>query len=172
MVFCAVIEQIIVGDSDRTAFFETFNLGVIAKTSIFGGKGAFWASSKSAVTQGAGGNDGDSGEATRKFMLKEAIFGPGIEAVEDNGFLAGRDEILGFGDGLAANPIFAFGSTNHFAEFFFATAIRGTLDAAFGHFGIDHVAKVNFWNAHRGEIVNNYGFTTTGHTDDGENVKI
>lgn len=172
MVLCAVIKQIIVGDGDGPAFFETFNLGIIAETGVLRGEGAVGTSGEPSIAQGTGGDDGDSSEATGEFVLEEAIFGPGIEAVEDNGFLTGRDEVLSLGNGLAADPILAFGGADHLAEFFFTAAIRGALNAAFGHFGIDHVAKVNFGEAHRGEIVDDYGFAAAGHADDGENIEI
>lgn len=172
MVLCAVIKQIIVGDGDGPAFFETFNLGIIAETGVLRGEGAVGTSGEPSIAQGTGGDDGDGGETTREFVLKEAIFGPRIEAVEDDGFLTGRDEIFSLGDGLAADPILAFGGADHLAEFFFTAAIRGALDAALGHFGIDHVAKVNFGEAHRGEIVDDYGFAAAGHADDGENIEI
>lgn len=172
MVLCAVIKQIIVGDGDGAAFFETFNLRIIAETGVFGGEGAVGASGKPSIAQGTGGDDGDGGEATGEFVLEEAIFGPGIETVEDDGFLTGRDEIFSLGNGLAADPILTFGGADHLAKFFFAAAIRGALNAALGHFGVNHVAKVNFRQAHRGEIVDDYGFAAASHADNGENIEI
>lgn len=105
-------------------------------------------------------------------MLKKAIFGPGIETIENDGLLTSRDEVFGFGDSLTADPVLAFGGADHFAEFFFAAAIRGTFDTTLGHFGINHIAKVNFGQAHRGEIVNYYGFAAPSHANDGENVEV
>lgn len=172
MVFCAIIEQIVVGNSDRTTFFKAFDFGIIAKTGIFGGKRAFGASCKPSVTQGTGSDNSDSRETAWKFVLEEAILGPGIESVKDDGFLACRDEVFGFGYSLATNPIFAFGGADHFAEFFFAATVRGTFDAAFGHFGVNHITKVDLGDSHGGEVVDDYGFTATGHTDNGENVEI
>ncbi len=172
MVFCAIIEQIVVGNSDRTAFFKAFDFGIVAKTGIFRGKRAFGASCEPSVTQGTGSDNGDGCETAWKFVLEEAILGPGIEPVEYDGFLACRDEVFGFGYSLATNPIFAFSGADHFAEFFFATAVRGTFDATFGHFGVDHITKVDLGDSHGGEAVDDYGFTATGHTDNGENVEI
>lgn len=80
-------------------------------------------------------------------MLESAIFGPRIESVEHNAFLPGFDQVFGFGDGLACHPIVAFGFTDHFAEGLFAFAVNGALDATFGHFLINHIAKVNLGEA-------------------------
>lgn len=172
MALCAVVKQIIVGNGDRAALFKTFDFRIIAKTGVFGGKGAVGASGEPGIAQGTGGDDGDGGEAAREFVLKEAIFGPGIEAVENDGFLARRDEIFGFGDGLATDPILTFGGANHLAELLFAAAVRGAFDATFGHFGVDHIAKVNFGETHRGKIVDDYGFATASHTNNSENIEI
>lgn len=105
-------------------------------------------------------------------MLEDAVFSPGIEAVEDDALLASRDEVLGFGDGLAGDPILAFSGADHFAEGFLTFTVRGALDTTFGHFAVDHAAKVDFGDATFGEIVDGDGFATARHSDDGKNFDV
>lgn len=103
-------------------------------------------------------------------MLEGAILGPRIESVEHNALLAGSNEVFGFSEGLAADPIFAFGFADHFAESAFAFAIESALDATFGHLFINHVAKMDFRNALSGEIIDDDRFAAATHADDGENL--
>lgn len=118
------------------------------------------------------GEDGDGDEGSREFVLEGAIFGPGIEAIEDDAFLTSGDEVFGLGDSLFADPVFAFGFANHFAEGFFALAIRGAFDATFGHFAINHVAEVDLGVALFGEKVDGDRFAGAGHAENGKNFEI
>lgn len=103
-------------------------------------------------------------------MLESFVFGPRIDAVKDDAFLAGGDEIFGLGNGLANYPILAFGLANHFAEF--TLVVGAVFDAAFFHFFVNHTTKVDFGNAVLGKIVNGDGFAGTAHTDDGDNLDV
>ncbi len=105
-------------------------------------------------------------------MLENFVFGPRIDSIEDNTFLTGGDKIFNFGNGLAYDPILAFGGTDHFAELFFARTVRSAFDAAFLHFLINHTAKVNFRDASFGEIINGDGFAAATHTDDGKDLRF
>ncbi len=105
-------------------------------------------------------------------MKESAIFGPRIEAVEDDAFLAGVDEIFGFSNGLTCYPVMTFGFADHFAKGFFAFAISGALNTAFFHFAVNHVAKMNFGKALRGEKIDGDGFAATAHANDGEDFEV
>ena len=105
-------------------------------------------------------------------MFESFIFGPRIDAVENDALLAGGDEIFGLGDSLTNDPVGAFGFANHLAEMLFAFAIRSTFNAAFFHFFIDHAAKINFGDRVFGEIINNNGFAAAAHTDDSEDLGV
>lgn len=86
--------------------------------------------------------------------------------------MAGRDEVAGFGDGLADNPIGAFGLADHFAEMFFALTVRGALDAAFLHFFVNHTTEIDFGDAAVGEVIDGDRFAATTHTDEGKDFDI
>lgn len=103
-------------------------------------------------------------------MFKKFIFGPGVETIEDDSFLAGCDEVLSFGDGLAADPIVAFGFANFFAEF--ALGFWSDLNAAFLHFFVKEAAEVDFGETAFGEVIDDDGFTSAGHADDGEKFDV
>ncbi len=137
---------------------------------FLGVKGAVGAAGDALVTESFGGDEGDKSEDAGEFVLEDFVFGPGIDAVEDDAFLAGGDEIFDFGDDLADDPIFAFGLANHFAKFAFA--IRSDGDIAFLHFFVNHAAKVDFWYATFGEIINSDRFATAAHADDGDDFDI
>ncbi len=124
------------------------------------------------VAESLRGDNGDDGKVAGEFVLEGFVFGPGIEAVEDDAFLAGFDEILSLGDGLAGNPIFTFGVANHGAEGFLGLTIRGAGDAAFSHFLINHATKINLGVAVIGKVINGDGFATAAHADNGENFYI
>ncbi len=105
-------------------------------------------------------------------MLNGAIFSPGIEPVEHNAFLPGFDEVFSVCDGLLRYPVFAFGLANHFAKGFFAFAVGSAFDATFGHFLINHVAKMNLGYATSGKIIYGDGFAAASHADDGEKFNV
>ena len=171
MLDVAIIEDVVVGHGDRGAFFEFFDFAVVAGADFLGVEGAFGAVGDAIVAEGAGGDDGDDGEFVAwEGVFEGAVFGPRIEAVEDDAFLAGGDEIVDFGDGLADDPILAFGGADHFAEF--ALAVRGDGDAAFVHFAVDHVAEVDFGGAATGEVVDGDGFAGAAHADDSDDFEI
>lgn len=167
-----VIEDVVVGDGDGAAFFHVFDLGIVAFAAGLGVKGAFGAVSETIVAQGFRCDDGNCGERAGKFVLEDTIFGPRIEAVENDAFLTRGNEILSFGDGLAGDPILAFGSADHFTESFFAFTIRGALDTTFVHFAVDHTPEVDFGGAAFGKVVDGDGFAAACHPDDGKNFDV
>lgn len=168
----AVVKDKIISHGDGATFFHVLDFAVVALADGLGIEGAVGAFRNAFITHGFRDDDGEEGEATREFMLKSAIFGPRIEPVENNALLASFDEVFGLGNGLAGDPILAFGRTDHFAKGFFAFAIHSAFDAALGHFLINHVAEVDFGIAEFGEIINSYGFAAAAHADDGENFNI
>lgn len=105
-------------------------------------------------------------------MFESFIFGPRINAVENDALLAGGDEVFGFGDSLTDDPIGAFRFANHLAEVFFAFAIWSAFNTALFHFFIDHAAKINFGDGVFGEIINDNGFAAAAHTDDSEDLDV
>ena len=168
----AIIDDKIIGHSDRTAFFHMFDFAVITFTDGLGIKGAIGAFGNTLIAEFLGNDDSDKGEGAWKFVKKSAIFGPRIDAVDDDTFLTSIDEVFGFGDSLARNPIGAFGFANHFAKSFFAFAVGGALDATFLHFAVNHAAEIDFGKSARGEVVNCDGFTAATHANDGEDFEV
>lgn len=167
-----VIQDVVVGDSDWTTLFHVFDFAIVALAAGLGIKGAIGAMGKAIIAKSSRGDNGNSDDLAWEFVLEGFVFGPRIEAVKDDAFLTGGDKVFGLGDGLASNPIFAFSATNHFTESFFAPTVGGALDAAFGHFLINHTTKVDFWGAVFGKVVNNNGFTATSHTDNSKNFYV
>ncbi len=165
-----VVDDVIISGGDRSAFLEVFDLALVAFADFLGVEGAMGALSDAFVAQVFVRDDSDEDELAREFMLKRLIFSPGVNSVEDDAFLASGDEVVGLGDSLADDPIFAFGLTDHFAEFAFV--VRGIFDAAFFHFFINHAAEIDFRDAFRGEIIDGDGFTTAAHADDGEEFDV
>lgn len=134
-------------------------------------KGADGASSEACITNIAGGDDGDDSKLVAgEFTLEGFVFGPGIEAVENDALLAGFDEVIYLGDDLANDPVVAFFFADLLAEDFFV--FWGDFDAAFSHFFKVHATKVGFGDAAVGKIVDSDGFTSTGHADDGEKFDV
>lgn len=154
VVLGTVVEEEVVGDGDGAAFFEVFDFGVVAFLGVFRFEGALGAIRDTVVAERAGSDDGDDGHLAGEFVAEDFVFGPGIEAVEDDALLAGIDEVFRFGDRLADDPVGAFFGADFFAEGAFAVAIRGALDAAFFHFFVNHAAEVDFRHAAFGEIIN------------------
>lgn len=103
-------------------------------------------------------------------MFEGFVFGPGIDAVKDDAFLAGANEVFGFGDGLADDPIFTFSLANHFAEFAFVVGTIG--DTTFFHFLVNHAAKVHFRSVAFGKVIYGDGLATATHADDGYDFDI
>ena len=138
----AVVEYIVVGGGDGATFFEVFDFAVVAFTNFLRVKGAFGADGDASIAQWFGSDDGNDGEFTGEFVFEDVIFGPGINAVENDTLLAGSDQVFGFGDGLADDPVSAFCLADLFAKFAFA--VWSAFNATFLHFFIDHAAKVDF----------------------------
>lgn len=170
VVDAAVVNEEIIGGGDGTAFFEVFDFALVALADLEGAKGAFGALGNAFIAKFFGGDNGNKGELAREFVFKDFVFGPRINAVEDDAFLASGKEIFGFGDGLPDDPIFAFGFADHFAEIAFV--IGGDFEAALGHFFDNHAAEIDFGDAARGEIVDDDGFAASTHADDGEDFDI
>ncbi len=166
----AVVENEIVGGGDGAAFFEILDLADVAFADFGGVKGALRAFGDAFVAKLLGSDDGDKSEIAREFIFEDFVFGPRVDSVEDNAFLAGFDEIFGLGDGLANDPIFAFFGADFFAKFAFV--VGGVFDAAFLHFFINHAAKIDSWHAVFGKVVDSNRFTTTTHADDGDDFDI
>ncbi len=87
-------------------------------------------------------------------MFQGLIFGPRINTVKHDAFLAGFDEVLNFGDGLTNDPIVTFGGTDVFSELAFI--IGGKVYASLSHFFEDHAAKINLGDTLFSEVVNCY----------------
>lgn len=166
----AVVENVVVSSGDGAAFFDVFDFAAVAVADFGGGEGTLGAMSETFIAEGFGGDDGDDGDLTWEFMLEGFVFGPRIDTVEDDTLLAGSDKIFGFGDGLADNPIFALGGADHFTKF---TLSGGSdFDAALFHFAIKQAAEVDFRDAVLGKIVDDDGFASAAHANDGENFDV
>ncbi len=168
----AVVENVIIGGGDGATFFQVFDFAEVAFADGSGVEGTFGAFGDAGVAGGLVGDDGDEGELAGEFVFEDFVFGPGVDAVENDAFLAGGDEVFDFGDGLTDDPVGTFGLANHFAEVFFAFAVGGAFDAAFLHFFVNHTAKVDFGNAVIGEVVDGDGLTAAAHTDEGEDFDV
>lgn len=167
----AVVEDEIVGDGDGTAFLDVFDFVVVAFAGGLVVEGADGATGEALVTEVARGDDGDDGElVARELAFQDFVFGPGIEAVEDDALLAGGDEVVNLGDDLADDPVVAFFFADLFAEDLFV--LGGDGDAAFFHFFEVHAAEIGFRDAAVGEIVDENGFAGAGHADDGEKFDV
>ena len=166
-----VVDNVIIGDGDGAAFFDSFDFVVVTLAGGLAVKGADGAVCKAFVTEVARGDDGDDGELVAGELFFEGfVFGPGVEAVEDDALLAGGDEVVDFGDNLAGDPVGAFFFADLFAEDFFV--FGGDFDTAFFHFFEVHAAEVRFRDAVTGEIINDDGFAGAGHADDGEKFDV
>lgn len=172
MIGRAVIEEEIVGHSDRATFLELFDFTIVAFADGLSIKRAVGTLRDTFIAELFWGNDGDEDEAARELVEEGSVFSPRVESVEDDVFLAGGDKVFGLGDRLFRDPILAFGLANHFAESFFAFAIDRSLDATFFHFTVNHVPEVNFGKAFGGEVVDDDGFTAAAHADDSEDFYI
>ncbi len=170
--YAAVIKNIVVGGGNRAAFFEVFDFTNVALADGLGVEGAFGAFGDTLVTKGFRGNNGNESKAAGEFVLEDFVFGPRIDAVEDDAFLTGGDEVFGLGDGLTNYPVGAFGLADHFAEEFLAFAIGSTFDTALLHFFVNHSAKIDFGDAAIGEVIDSDGFATAAHADEGDNFNI
>lgn len=166
----AVIHEEIIGSNDGAAFFEVFDFAVVAFADLLSVKRAFGSAGDTLIAQGFGRDNGDESQLAGEFVFKNLVFGPRVNAIEDDAFLTGGDEIFGFGDGLADDPIFAFGGADHLAKFVFA--IRGDFDTALCHFFVNHAAKIDFWHTVFGEIINRDGFAAATHADDGDDFDV
>ena len=167
----AVVQDEIVGNGDRAAFLDGFDFVVVALASGLMVEGADGASGEAFVTEVAWGDDGDNSELVAgKLLFQSFVFGPGIEAVQDDAFLAGGDEVVHFGDDLAGDPIVAFFFADLFAEDFFV--FGGDFDAALGHFFEVHAAEIGFRDAVVGKIIDDDRFAGAGHADDGEKFYV
>lgn len=127
-----VVEDIIVGRDDRAAFFEVFDFVNVALVSFLGREWAIGAFCDAFVAERLRGDDANSDNLAGEFVFEDFVFGPGINSIKDNAFLAGGDEIFGFGDSLADDPIGASFFADGDAES--ALVLGSVRDAAFGHF--------------------------------------
>lgn len=167
----AVVQDEIVGDGDRAAFLDGFDFVIVTLASGLAVEGADGASGKTFVTEVARGDDGDDGElVARELLFQGFVFGPGVEAIQNDALLAGGDEVVDFGDDLAGDPIVTFFFADLFAEDFFV--FWGNFDVAFGHFFEVHAAEIGFRDAVVGEIIDDDGFAGAGHADDGEKFYV
>ncbi len=103
-------------------------------------------------------------------MLKDFVFGPRVEAIQDDAFLPSADEIVDFGNYLTYHPIITFFFTNLFAKDFLV--LRSDFDATFSHFAQIHTAKIGFRDAMVGEVINRDGFATASHAHNGKKFYI
>lgn len=115
-------------------------------------KGSNRAVGEALIADVAGRDDGDDSELVAGEVFFEGfVFGPRIEAVEDDALLASFDEVVDFGDDLADDPIFALFFADLFAEDFFVSG--GDFDAAFGHFFEVHATEIGLRDAAVSEVV-------------------
>lgn len=149
----AIVHEEVVGSDDGAAFFEIFDLAMVAFADFLGVKGPLWADGDALVAQSFRSDHGDKSDLAGEFVLQDLVFGPRIDAVEDDALLTSGNEIFGLGDGLADDPIFTFFGADLFAEIAFI--VGAVLDAAFFHFFIDHAAEVDLGDATLGEVINN-----------------
>lgn len=166
----AIVENVVIGGSDGATFFEVFDFADVAFADFGAVEGAFGAFGDAFVAQRFGGDDGDKSEIAGKFVFEKFVFGPRVDAVKDDALLAGFDEIFGLGDGLAGDPIFALGGTDHFAEFAFV--VGAVWDVALFHFFVNHAAKVDFGDAAFGEVIDGDGFAGAAHADNSDDFDI
>lgn len=131
----AVVQDEIVGDGDWAAFLDMFDFAVVASADFGGAKWALRAACETFITEAAWGDDGDDGEAARKFVFEKFVLGPRIETVEYDFILTGGDKVFCFSDGLAADPIVPFGFADFFAEL--ALGFGGDFDATLFHLFIE-----------------------------------
>ena len=113
-------------------------------------------------------DDGDDGHLAREFVLEDFIFTPGVQAVQDDEFLASVNQVMRRFDDAFDDKIFAFTTANVLAEFLLI--VPGWFDASFFHGFVDDATKVNFRNALFGEIFNRRTFAATSQTNEGDNV--
>lgn len=166
----AIIKQVIVGGDDGATFFEVFDFTVVAFADFAGIEGAFGTFGNAIIPKMLGSDNTKEDNFAREFVFENFVFGPGIDAVEDDAFLASGDEIFGFGDNLADDPVSTFFLADAFTELAFT--ISGAFNAAFLHFFEDHATEVDFGDAVFGEIIDDNGFATTAHADDGKDFYI
>lgn len=86
-----IVENEIIGSGDWATFFEVFDFGLIAMIESGSVKGAVGAFGGPFVAERFRNDDGDKSDSTRVFVFKNFVFGPGVDAVEDDAALAGRD---------------------------------------------------------------------------------
>ena len=84
-----IIENEIVSHGDGAAFFHFFDFAVVALADGLSVKGAVGALRDAFITHSFRDNNGEESEAARKFVLEGAIFGPGVESIKNDVFLAG-----------------------------------------------------------------------------------
>ncbi len=160
----------IIGGGDRATFFEMLKLAEVAFANGAAVKGALGALGNALVAEMFGDDHSDKGEVSGELVFEGFVFCPGVDTVEDDAFLAGFDEVFNLGDGLANDPIFAFGGTNGLAEG--TLALGGDFEAAFFHFFVNHAAEIDFGDAAAGEIVDGDGFAAAAHADDSDDFDI
>ncbi len=119
-----------------------------------------------------GGNVAMESEAARKIVLEGAIFGPGVESIKNDVFLTSFNQVFGFSDSLASDPIFALGFADHLAKGLFAFTVNGAFNAAFSHLLVNHVTEVNLRITEFSKIFDGYGFATAAHANNGENFNV
>ncbi len=84
--------------------------------------------------------------------------------------MTGSNEILGLGDGLTDDPIGALVSADLLTEFTFV--VRRIFDTTFFHFFVNHATEVDFGDTSLREVVDDNGFATATHANDGEDFDV
>ncbi len=168
----AVVEDEIVSHGDGAAFFHFFDFAVVALADGLSVKGAVGALRDAFITHSFRDNNGEESEAARKFVLEGAIFGPGVESIKNDVFLTSFNQVFGFSDSLASDPIFALGFADHLAKGLFAFTVNGAFNPALSHLLVNHVTEVNFGITEFIKIFDGYGFATAAHANNGENFNV
>ena len=167
-----IIENEIVSHGDGAAFFHFFDFAVVALADGLSVKGAVGALRDAFITHSFRDNNGEESEAARKFVLEGAIFGPGVESIKNDVFLTSFNQVFGFSDSLASDPIFALGFADHLAKGLFAFTVNGAFNPALSHLLVNHVTEVNFGITEFSKIFDGYRFATAAHANNGENFNV
>lgn len=128
----AIIHDEIIGSDNWAAFFKVFDFALITFADLGFIKGTFGADGDASVAEWLRGDDGDERKLARELVFQSFIFGPGVDAIEDDAFLAGGDKIFSFGNNLANDPIFTFVLADLLTKIAFV--VGSNFDATFGHF--------------------------------------
>lgn len=134
-VFAVV--DVVVSDSDRSAFFQVFDFGPVAVPGFGGCQGAHGALAEPAIAQLPRSNDRYDGEFAGESTFEGFVFRPRVQAVGNDAFLAGVRQVADLLYDPVDDEIFAFAGTQLFAKRFFV--FLGMFEPGLGH-GVEYDA--------------------------------